>query len=82
MPGDGLPPFCNFVTRAERRVQRTLLFGPYFFGQNCSLDTGGGGGGVLSVYFFSTFCERRLGSFSALDKLLPPSCDLHVLICC
>ena len=42
---------------------------------------GGGGSSFLSVYFFSTFCERRLGSFSALDKLLPP-CDLHVLICC
>ena len=41
-----------------------------------------GGGGVSECLFFSTFCERRLGSFSALDKLLPPSCDLHVLICC
>ena len=41
-----------------------------------------GGGGVLSVYFFSTFCERRLGPFSALDKLFSSSCGLHVLICC
>ena len=33
---------------------------------------GGGGMWFLSeCLFFSTFCERRLGPFSALDKLFP-----------
>ena len=32
----------------------------------------------LNATFPQTFCERRLGSFSTLDRLLPPSCDLHV----
>ena len=43
VPRDVLPAFHNIVARTERRVQRTLPFGPNL-GPNCSLDTGGGGG--------------------------------------
>ena len=39
-----------------------------------------GGGAVSECSFFSRpFCERRRGPFTALDKLLFHSCDLHVL---
>ena len=33
----------------------------------------------LYTVFPKTFCERRLGPVSALDKLFFPSCELHVL---
>ena len=36
--------FTTIFARTERRVQRTLLFRPFFFsGFYCSLDRGGGG---------------------------------------
>ena len=37
------------------------------------------GKGSLFTLFLQTFCERRPGPCSALDKLFSPSCDLHVL---
>ena len=31
VPGDVSPPFHDVVARSQRCVQRTLVFGPYFF---------------------------------------------------
>ena len=49
MPRDVLPPFHNIVARTERCVQRTLLFGPYFFNDKIVRWTRGGGGGSIDV---------------------------------
>ena len=54
VPGDVLPAFHNIVACTERRVQRTLPFGPYYFGTKLFVGHGGGGG-----YISRTRCFGR-----------------------
>ena len=43
VPRDVLPPFHNIVGRTERRIQRTLPFGPLFLRAKLFVGHGRGG---------------------------------------